>query len=863
MRYPSFEDEYDFTTLFNDAFWNVDGTAIILIGPPLLNLPNDLGLKFVALPSGAVCPASHMQRVWMGQTTLEVPAGTNALAIEAGSVRFVVAPQPNLSALFAGRRVVFTMNRNNDLQWIRDWARFYALEHGCEAVLFYDNNSDRYGLADVDDAIRSACEGLEVAVVDWAFPYGVFDGRRELAYLIWDGFFSQRAIFEHARRRFLARARSVINADIDELAISQPARSICEMVETSSTGLLRYDGWWIENVAPTGSARPRHRDYYLRKRGRLDPVEPKWAVVPSRCPDSAQWSTHIVHGMAADEASLDVSLRHFRAINTNWDVHGLLDPTKRTEGITGSAADLEVDEPLRQRLERVFAADEPDEDAATDDRPDAMRAYTLRLLAAEARAAGDGQEAVRLASEARRLLPAHQGFAVYLADLLQAQGESEKAEGLRQEASRLQGEDAAYHLQLGRVALRCGDIAEGKELLQRALAMEPRLKEACGELLAAGQGRDDPEEASAMLLACLKSQAPDDHLSLAEVADLLLQQGMRDEALAAIDRAIALQEHWSYYQIKARALADAGDNSSAIAALQRAIACSIDCLPVPSYPVQGRPDILPVTTGWLKPNSLYIFLAQLLCREGRIAEAEEAARQGVRRAPLSIHAWQVLAGVLARDGRRGEADEALAKRRALVKRSLRRMKVLRTPDADLVRAVNLLLSTGDHEGAAEALSIAEAAGVTDWRIEQAAAKLALERKATSEAISHLGRAIALNPEHIPLHSSLAGALMAEHRWDEAIEVWQAITIADDDNAAAYRHLSEALRQVDRLDEAVAAMRRAIAIRSDVPNWHCTLGALLASQSKWELAAEACRRAVELDPGFARAQSLLRESQRHL
>ena len=52
--------------------------------------------------------------------------------------------QPNRSAALRGDRVIFTINKDNDLAWIADWARFYVAEHGATAAVVYDNGSTDY-----------------------------------------------------------------------------------------------------------------------------------------------------------------------------------------------------------------------------------------------------------------------------------------------------------------------------------------------------------------------------------------------------------------------------------------------------------------------------------------------------------------------------------------------------------------------------------------------------------------------------------------------------------------------------------------------------------------------------------------------
>ena len=42
LRHENYEDQFDFTTVFYDVFWSPAGDEIICLGPPLLNLEQDL-----------------------------------------------------------------------------------------------------------------------------------------------------------------------------------------------------------------------------------------------------------------------------------------------------------------------------------------------------------------------------------------------------------------------------------------------------------------------------------------------------------------------------------------------------------------------------------------------------------------------------------------------------------------------------------------------------------------------------------------------------------------------------------------------------------------------------------------------------
>ena len=141
LRHESYEDDFDFTTVFYDCFWNSAGDAIILIGPPLLNLEKDLDLAIIAYPSMARCEVA-LRHMFLGcQVIVPPPVGTTGLVMRTSASESFIAPQPNLCELFRNRRIAFTLSRDNELTWIRDWAVFNKNYHGCDGILIYDNNT--------------------------------------------------------------------------------------------------------------------------------------------------------------------------------------------------------------------------------------------------------------------------------------------------------------------------------------------------------------------------------------------------------------------------------------------------------------------------------------------------------------------------------------------------------------------------------------------------------------------------------------------------------------------------------------------------------------------------------------------------
>jgi hypothetical protein len=330
FRGENFERDFDSTTLFYDAV-QVSSSEVALFAPPFFNLSD--GLAATAFGRGTTRYASRIKR-FDRHAQIWLKAPEEGRPIEAisplGDFEFPVSPDE--SEMFRDCRVIFTMSKNNPIEWILDWVRFNRDVHGADAVLIYDNGSTAYDSATLSAALASVA-GLRCSVVmEWPFKYGP-QGTNSWDH--WDSDFCQLGGWEHARWRFLQHARSAMNSDIDELVLSRDNQSVFEAAEQSWFGMVRYRGRWIIGIddgAPKRSADEpeRHLDFsvlmppryrrskYLVRRD-TNACPSKWTVVPRRCPARAQWHVHYIFSWWVTYLSTSrFSFRHFREIGSNW-----------------------------------------------------------------------------------------------------------------------------------------------------------------------------------------------------------------------------------------------------------------------------------------------------------------------------------------------------------------------------------------------------------------------------------------------------------------------------------------------------------------------------------------------------------------
>jgi hypothetical protein len=358
FRPENFDREFDSTTLFYDAV-QVNDSQIAVFAPPFLNLQAELdastfGRKSERYSTRARQLDRHAQ-VWIDSSWSRRPVRVSG---SLGEFEFAISP--NETELFRDCRVLFTMSKNNRIEWILDWVRFNRDIHGANAVLIYDNGSSVYDSATLSSALASVSGLLCSVVVEWPFPYGP-QGSLKLGN--WDSDFCQLGAWEHARWRFLQYARSVMNSDIDELVLSRTGQSIFEATERTSTGLLRYQGRWIIGTEDcthktAGCAAPRHFDFstlmprkyefsrWLAFRD-INVCPSKWTVVPGRCPAQAQWHVHLIRSWWASYLrTRRFCFRHFREIGSNWKY-------QRTSRVSFDPSIHQTDRSLDDAFQRV------------------------------------------------------------------------------------------------------------------------------------------------------------------------------------------------------------------------------------------------------------------------------------------------------------------------------------------------------------------------------------------------------------------------------------------------------------------------------------------------------------------------------
>lgn len=280
-------------------------------------------------------PVRGLRRRRIGRCEQVLVRGPGELTVTLGSAIHPVIERPGLAGHFAGTNALVTASKNNDLEWVQDWARFHITSQDADSVLLFDNGSDAYGVDQIAGALRAIPGLRRAAVVSAPFLWGghfTWQGRRERLHYL------QVSLLNLARQDMLAQARAVLGIDIDELITGPEGESVFDAVRAAPLGALSLPGQWI--FPEPGAALPGPHRINLYRPPEGLPCMPKWAAVPGRGLSRWMgWKVHDVGGALTRRwPSRRFGLLHCASVTTGWK-----SASKRHQEVPGLRCDPELE----------------------------------------------------------------------------------------------------------------------------------------------------------------------------------------------------------------------------------------------------------------------------------------------------------------------------------------------------------------------------------------------------------------------------------------------------------------------------------------------------------------------------------------
>lgn len=309
-RPDDFLDKYDLHTLFYGYWWG--GDRIMLFCPKLYNLA--FVVRKVFSDAGLADVRIHQYPRW---DLVEASVSTERKEIQfiwLESEYTIYKQSAAIERKFNNLKCLVTVQKNNNLRWIKDWANYYQRYHDVEGVLIFNNQSDIYSLDELCDCLADT-DLKHAHIVDVDLPYGPTLINRDQSKC-----FLQTALLNYARFKFLRLAKKVISVDIDELLTADNAKF---QFGFKLWGFARAKGYWV--FPYKGANEIVHASHNLQNRKAMKAGH-KYFYSPRSLPE---WVMLDVHGLEVGSTILrklihalsgcaGYSFNHYFGLSTNW-----------------------------------------------------------------------------------------------------------------------------------------------------------------------------------------------------------------------------------------------------------------------------------------------------------------------------------------------------------------------------------------------------------------------------------------------------------------------------------------------------------------------------------------------------------------
>ncbi|MCH8890000.1 MAG: tetratricopeptide repeat protein [Myxococcales bacterium] len=409
-----------------------------------------------------------------------------------------------------------------------------------------------------------------------------------------------------------------------------------------------------------------------------------------------------------------------------------------------------------------------------------------------------------------------------LARLHAAQGNTEKANALIEEATQIDPTDPVPYLTLSGHLGRQGDVEGALAAAEKALEIDPDLTDAklrAAEIMVDVGYRDGDEEkiqrGQQMVQEVLSAEIPNAS-ALMVMAKIDLAQQKVDEAIENLQAALELEpNNPQAHFVLGTALSAKGEGTGARTELARA---------------------LEIDPGMLEARRV---LARVHASLGEHEYAIEEAQRYLAAKPDSTQTRILLAQSMVILRR---MDAAISELNAIPEAER---------NADVLYALGRVhLGMGNDRAARQYLITANELMPTHHDILRNLVRLDRKEDRFAESVARVEAAMEAEPENAKLRT-LSGlvALMGD-RPDDAEAAFQKAIELDPTDAAGYEQLARLYAKTDRLNEAVTTYEAAIKARPEDPNLHYFLGTLYSFGGAQDKAIERYEDAIKYGPDLA-------------
>ncbi|MBO9477022.1 hypothetical protein J7382_05705 [Shimia sp. R11_0] len=329
---------YDQTTLFYDVVHCSQSGLVKVFMPKLFNLKHAFLASSFLFDDTPIKIHRLIEGRQFDVAVFKVVSKPNIFRVVMSKNAEVTARVNTRDTTISDANILFTMSKDNPLEWIKDWAQFHVRQHGTDTIVIIDNDSDTYNLEDILECLSSINNLKHIRILNAPLPFGPSQGdctHWSLAK------FLQVAMLNLGFWRFGMRNSVFLNLDVDELLMSRKDNSIYDKIRQKPFGYMTFPGEWY--YATDRGQRPMHSDHFLYCTDDK-PCPTKYAIHTDSILSKLALKVHNLNYIDRRffKSKDDFYFLHCRQISTSWKYDRSSGNTKHLQENTWARNKLEI-----------------------------------------------------------------------------------------------------------------------------------------------------------------------------------------------------------------------------------------------------------------------------------------------------------------------------------------------------------------------------------------------------------------------------------------------------------------------------------------------------------------------------------------
>ena len=306
--------QYDYDTLIYNVFLSYNNKNLVIIGPPLFNFYE----KFFPMHFEGFGMNFKIQKDKNERYSFVEHPFFFKILIPLKDYR--VKDMNNISFIFKNKeqidieipknnykcknRILMTTQKDNKIEWIKDWISHYKKRYNIDNIVIFDNNSDN------TSALCKQINTNNIDVIPYKYNYGVTKNHNT-------GFF-QNSNFEIAKLQFCRNNVVFFNFDIDELLQIIPTKLNTLIEKNNGSVNFNFKEW---RVPMTIDANKNQNYSFKNFKYKNDKPSPNGYATKYVATIQDNEKTKLAIHFATSnkkQTYLDDHFLHYSGINTNW-----------------------------------------------------------------------------------------------------------------------------------------------------------------------------------------------------------------------------------------------------------------------------------------------------------------------------------------------------------------------------------------------------------------------------------------------------------------------------------------------------------------------------------------------------------------